>query len=267
MNDILSKSIGFQGKNMDKVSLSKWAKEMKEKENAALAMCGGLLGNCYLLAEITENLMINMMARFKKEKWYRFDIKHYFKASYKELHSSISRSIIGSPTNPDYMREMADSMYDILKPDLFKLRNALSIELYKYNIPYTESCIDIVLIDILLRYIGMEYDDTLRYMKTIFDAYYDSWYHGAKCEGAAFWWNEGLKQFSDKYVLEEVNLNSIPTIQNGISILQKRMHDNSVTDRAISEASKYADAGESRGLFEKALAVLGKAAENISNNE
>ena len=44
--------------------------EMKQRENAALAMCGGLLGNCYLLAEVVENLMINSLNNFRKEKWF-----------------------------------------------------------------------------------------------------------------------------------------------------------------------------------------------------
>ena len=44
-----------------------WVKEWKERENAAINMCGGLLGNCYLLAEIAENLMVDAIARFKKE--------------------------------------------------------------------------------------------------------------------------------------------------------------------------------------------------------
>ena len=93
--------------------------EMKKKENAALAMCGGLLGNCYLLAEVAENLMVNAISNFSKEKWYRQNIKMFFKKAKDEIHITIANSINNSPTNADYMREVADAIYDIIEPDLF----------------------------------------------------------------------------------------------------------------------------------------------------
>lgn len=257
MNNETMKLLGFQGKLNSKIS-EKTIKEMKAKEQAALTMCGGLLGNCYLLAEITENIMINAIAQFKKEKWFGFQIKFCFKKSREELHNSIYRSIAGSPTNSDYMREMADATYALLKPDLFKLQNSIELELGKASVPYVKSCAEIVIVDILLRYIGLEYDDALAYMKNIFDAYYDSWYHGAKCESPAYWWNKGLKMFSDNYVKSDIDLNTVPAIQNGVYIIQKRMHDSSITEQAAKEAQKYAEDGGGEELFNEAVAALGK---------
>ena len=116
---------------------------------------------------------------------------------------------------------------------------------------------DIVTIDILLRYINLEYDDILEYMQTIFNAFYDSWYYPARCEGPAYWWNKGMQAFAKRYVPEELNLNNLPTIQNGITIIQKRMHSTEVADAAKAEASKYADDGGGQALYEKALEILG----------
>ena len=80
--------------------------QMKQRENAALVMCGGLLGNCYLLAEVAENLMINALSNFNKEKWYRQDIKRFLKKAKEETHTTIANSINNSPTDADYMREI-----------------------------------------------------------------------------------------------------------------------------------------------------------------
>ena len=111
--------------------------EMKQRENAALAMCGGLLGNCYLLAEVVENLMINAMNNFSKEKWFKQDIKCYIKKAKEETHITIANSINNSPTDADYMREVADAIYEIIKPDLFKLNNAVLLELNKRKVQYS----------------------------------------------------------------------------------------------------------------------------------
>lgn len=231
--------------------------EMKKKENAALAMCGGLLGNCYLLAEIAENLMVNALSNFSKEKWYRQNIKMFFKKAKDEIHTTIASSINNSPTNADYMREVADAIYEIIEPDLFKLNNAVLLELNKRKIEYSNSAADIITIDILLRYINLEYDDVLKYMQTIFKAFYDSWYHPARCEGPAYWWNKGMQAFAKKFVPEDLDLNNIPTIKNGITVIQKRMHSSEIADAAKIEASQYADDGGGQAFYEKALEILG----------
>lgn len=231
--------------------------EMKKKENAALAMCGGLLGNCYLLAEVAENLMVNALSKFSKEKWYRQNIKMFFKKAKDEIHTTIASSINNSPTNADYMREVADAIYEIIEPDLFKLNNAVLLELNKRKIEYSNSAADMITIDILLRYINLEYDDVLKYMQTIFKAFYDSWYHPARCEGPAYWWNKGMQAFAKKFVPEDLDLNNIPTIKNGITVIQKRMHSAEIADAAKTEASQYADDGGGQALYEKALEILG----------
>ena len=231
--------------------------EMKKKENAALAMCGGLLGNCYLLAEIAENLMVNALSNFSKEKWYRQNIKMFFKKAKDEIHTTIASSINNSPTNANYMREVADAIYEIIEPDLFKLNNAVLLELNKRKIEYSNSAADMITIDILLRYINLEYDDVLKYMQTIFKAFYDSWYHPTRCEGPTYWWNKGMQAFAKKFIPEDLDLNNISTIKNGITIIQKRMHSAEIADTAKIEASQYADDGGGQTLYEKALEILG----------
>lgn len=230
---------------------------MKQRESAALAMCGGLLGNCYLLSEVVENLMVNTIGKLKKEKWYKHQIKWYFNRAKDELHKTISNSINNSPTNGDYMREAADALYELLKLDLFKLQNAILLELNKLKIPYADYIADILVIDILLRYINMEYDDVIAYMNTIFKAFYDSWYYPAKCEGPTKLWKQGLELVSKQFVKDEVDLNGIPTIKNGIAIIQNKIHSAKIADAVKNEASQYAEDGGGQELYNKALDILG----------
>lgn len=252
----ISISESLLGKTHDIIS-PKVLIEMKQKENAALAMCGGLLGNCYLLAEVAENLMINAISNFSKEKWYRQNIKMFFKKAKDEIHTTIANSINNSPTNADYMREVADATYEIIEPDLFKLNNAILLELSKRKIEYSNSAADMITIDILLRYINLEYDDVLKYMQTIFKAFYDSWYHPARCESPTYWWNKGTQAFAKKLIPEDLDLNNIPTIKNGITIIQKRMHSAEIADAAKAKANQYASDEGGQALYEKSLKILG----------
>lgn len=52
----------------------------------------------------------------------------------KQIQKTISTSINNSPTDGDYMREVADAIYAILKMDLFKLQNAIQMELTKHKV-------------------------------------------------------------------------------------------------------------------------------------
>jgi len=231
---------------------------MKQKEDAALAMCGGLLGNCYLMAEVVENLMVNSVSNYKKAKWFRQEIKYCLNKSKEELHKTIQSSIRNSPTNADYMREMADAIYDLIKLDLFKLKNAIMIELGKLNVKNTQDVSDLITIDTLLQYINLDYTDTIKYMESIHKCYYDSWYYPAKCESPWVWWSKGIKEYSKKYIQGNVDLNGIPSIQNGIAIIQRKMRSSEIADLAREKVSEVMPGdGSGREVYDKALETLG----------
>lgn len=231
---------------------------MSIKESAALAMCGGMLGNCYLLAEMTENMMVDTIAKFKQQKWFRQEIKKCLNMSHKELHSTIVSSISGSPTNSDYMREAADAISTNTKQNLFKLKNAISLELNRKKIAHADLLTEMLVIDIMFKCISVEYDDVIEYMKTIFAAYYDSWYYHAKCVSPAHWWNKGMQTFASKFINEMVDISNTPNIQNGVAVIQKKMHSAEIADIIKEEATKYADEGEGRMIYNNALKILGR---------
>ena len=52
-------------------------------------------------------------------------------------------------------------------------------------------------------------------------------------------------------------MSDIPTIQNGIYIIQNRMHSAEISDAAKAKANQYANDGGGQALYEKALEILG----------
>ncbi|MCF0130955.1 MAG: hypothetical protein HUJ71_04470, partial [Pseudobutyrivibrio sp.] len=148
-------------------------------------------------------------------------------------------------------------LYVELKPDLFKLQQAILIELGKYNIEHTEILTELIVVDIMLRYINVEYDDAVEYMKTVFPANYDSWYGSARCSKPSRMWGNGLDEFGRKFVPDDLDLNNITTIKNGLKIIQKKMHSLEVKEAAKREASQSSDGSGGEELYNKSLEILG----------
>ena len=66
-----------------------------------------------------------------------------------------------------------------------------------------------------------------------------------------------MQAFAKKFVSEELDLNNLTTIQNGITIIQKRMHSVEIADAAKAKANQYANDGGGQALYEKSLEILG----------
>ena len=232
----------------------------QEQENAALLMCGGLLGDCYLMAEVVDWLLTSnsIYNRMLRTKWGKQTIKRKFKIAIETLHKSIAMSKHNSPTNSDYMMAMADSLYDELKPDLLKLTNSVVLELGKHKIQDTQLVAQIIVIDMLLQWITNYYDNTIEYMKNeVFSAAdYNSWYYQARMTGASKRWGEAVIEFGKKYINDVINLNESEMIKNGITIIDKKMKDPALSEK-LCKINSDTEEGEGRKLYDKALKSLG----------
>ena len=232
----------------------------QEKENAAILMCGGLLGDCYLMAEVVDWLLTSdsLYENILKAKWCKQTIKHKFKTAVENLRKNIACSRNNSPTNPEYMMNMADSLYDELKPDLLKLTNSVVLELGKNKIQDVQLISKILVIDMLLQWITNYYDNTIKYMKNeIFsDADYNSWYYQARMTGASKWWAEAVLEFGKKHIDKVIDLNESEMIKNGITIIDKKMKDSNLSEK-LCQINSDTEEGEGRELYNNALKTLG----------
>lgn len=232
----------------------------QEKENAAILMCGGLLGDCYLMAEVVDWLLTSdsLYENILKAKWCKQIIKHKFKTAVENLRKNIACSKNNSPTNPEYMMNMADSLYDELKPDLLKLTNSVVLELGKNKIQDVQLISKILVIDMLLQWITNYYDNTIEYMKNkIFsDADYNSWYYQARMTGASKWWAEAVLEFGKKHIDKVIDLNESEMIKNGITIIDRKMKDPNLSEK-LCQINSDTEEGKGRELYDNALKVLG----------
>lgn len=234
----------------------------QEQENAAILMCGGLLGDCYLMAEVVDWILTNdnFYANMLKAKWCRQSIKFNFKNAVDSLRKNIVASKINSPTNAEYMMAMADSLYEELKLDLLKLTNSIVLELGKKKIQDVKTLSTILVIDMLLQWIASYYDQTIEHMKTkVFaQADYNSWYFQARMSGAVKWWDEAVKEFGKKYINEVIDLNESEMIKNGVAIIDRKMKDPELAEK-LRQINSDTEEGKGKELYDNALKVLGLA--------
>ena len=67
-----------------------------------------------------------------------------------------------------------------------------------------------------------------------------------------------MQAFAVKHIKDAVDITNTPNIQNGIAVIQKKMHSTEIADAIRQEASKYADEGVGRDIYQKALQTLGR---------
>lgn len=229
-----------------------------ERENAALTMCGGLLGTCYLLAECVDNEMIEAFSVFQKQKWWRQTAKKHFKDAQTALRKGLSISTNNSITSPQYMKEMADAVYDALKHDIYMLQRAIAIEVTRYELGNLQVSVEkMLLMKILYQCIGEMYTIKIAAMQKVYPAYYDSWYSSAKFERASKQWNTAVSYFADHNLKVNVELNKLPTIQTGVRVILNKLESQTLTDQASEIAKEYAkDTGNSEKIFCDAVDLL-----------
>jgi hypothetical protein len=67
-----------------------------------------------------------------------------------------------------------------------------------------------------------------------------------------------MQTFAAKHIKDTVDITNTPNIQNGVAVIQKKMHSVEIADAIKQEASKYAEEGTGRELYQKALQTLGR---------
>lgn len=239
---------------------SEQLEEKRTKANAAILMCGGLLGNCYLMAELIDWLLVqdNFYRNLIKAKWCNHTIKQNFKESVRQLRKDISASKDSSPTDNEYMMSMADSLYDELRPDLEKLNNSIIITLENYTVPDISLVSKAILINTLLNWIKAYYNDTINHMreKVFKEADYEAFYCTAQFTGANKWWTEAVQEFATRHLKEVIDLNESELINADIVVIDSKMRSSELAEK-LAKINSDINQGSGREMYEKALKVLG----------
>lgn len=233
---------------------------MIKREEAAKHMMGGLLGNCYLLTEVVDGLLLEANSTVKQQQWFRQSIKRDFNQVRDQIRKTITHSKRNSPSSQDYMVEIADNMSERLKGDLFALFNVIYIHLGKKHVHGSKVLAELIVIHIMLQWIGKIYDDAVDYMVSEVygdKEFYDSWYGYAGCKGICNRMESVVKAVAKMEILSDtvINLNDIPQIMHALNAMRWKLKDEDGT--IVARSSEACDPGSGPECYSQALETLG----------
>lgn len=235
--------------------------KLYEREQAAIMICGGQLGNCFLLGEVIDSMITDLMPQMRECPWFRQTIKHDFNQAVQMLKKTNRVSMANSPSKGDFMREIADQFYDVIKSDLFRMEQAVRISLGKHKVPNDDVMARIINVHIMLQMVKTEYESVVEYMMTLWGdkEFYQSWYGHASYSNVMHWWSKGLYGVATQIVAGTINLNEFVDIRNGVEILRRRLHDNTISDRIRTATEDECGVDPGSALYQNALKVMGVA--------
>lgn len=232
--------------------------EQQKKEEAAIFMCGGMLGDCYILQEIIDSFMVDVESMFRKEKWYMLTLKQNFHKCIDELRKCMASARYKGASGADLMRCVADAYDDKIQPQIRMMYLGAGSELGKYHDLEQPNIVAIwITIDTLFLYLKKLYDDRLEYMKNVFPTNYDRYYSHASGRDARRYFEMALNEFVRRYIHFRIDANNIDSINRGmmgiintVSLLNK---DDSIKQSAMEETGQ--DAGDAK--WDESLRKLG----------
>jgi len=235
--------------------------ELQEKENAALTICAGVLGNCYLMLEIIDWYITNSISKIKAQPWFKFTIKQDLLKAREHIQKEIKASRRTSQSSSEYMTEMADSMYEVLKKDLLIFKNSIMLQ-FKNTKYDTSTIADIIVVDTLLSWNVNYYDKTMEKMKEFYsNPDYNSWFYQARCSIGRNLWRRGLDTFARMYITETIDLDNSPLVKNALAIIDNKMNSDEIAQNLRIQNSEIENNGDD--ILSEAFKVFGR--EGISD--
>lgn len=213
-----------------------------EKEKAAMFVCGGKLGECYLLQELIDSFLNDVEGEFRKEKWSRQTIKQNFRKCRKTLQDDMSLARMNSASGSAIMRSMSDEYADRLQPKLRDIVNGVTIDLMKRRVPNARMVAMWLVADLMFRMCEARYDHVIESMQKVVPAYYDSHYNHASCRAPYRFFDLALHEYDHRYLPMQVDGNELPSLTLGLSILANQFEmldkDASIKEAVVEEVGR-----------------------------
>lgn len=210
--------------------------KQQEKENAALLVCAASLGINHLVMELVDSLLVDLLPKLKSQKWFKFKIKKNIIKSSELIKDSLQKSYKTSRTPHEYMMEISDELTTTSKDIIFKLTNAVNIEIGRV-IKSDHSLLDqMIVIGILLSWINSHYESVLESMNKVYPALYDSWFSEASASIPRKLWNEAIEVYSKQLPFEEtLDINNSQLIITGWGMLNNWFTPTTIQDKILPE--------------------------------
>ena len=182
-----------------------------EMDNHAVVMCGVLLGRCYVMQEIIDSYMTECYAYFRKQPWFRHSLKMNLNKARMVLGENLKSSRQNSEGNSMIMMDCSDFVCAGVDNDIYKMQMGAENNLNRIGVENSRSLVMLVILDMMMRYTRNMYRGIMGYMHDVHEHNYEEMYVTSSCENVLLWFNKALKEYCDKYVHVDIDLNKMPS--------------------------------------------------------
>lgn len=230
----------------------------QKKENAALLVCSHQLTSNAILMDMVDDILVNLMSKLKKQKWFKFQTKVHLLEAAKSVNKGVHKAFNNSRVSVNYLVDVADAIDDKSKLDLLKLQNAIQLYLGKYDLSRNDLLVDMIQVYVMLSLNNQDYNNKLEAMTKIYNAFYDSWFSNVSGKSALSHWEIGLNQYLASLNLKvELNLNDSVLIRAGACALGRTVNNTSNLEEAVSMADDSELDSELLQDIKEAYEILG----------
>lgn len=223
----------------------------QELENAALLVCSNQLGVNHLVMELVDSLLVDLLPKLKQKKWFKFRIKKNVTATIRDLKSFLRNSYRNSNSNQEYMMDMSDELQDDSKFNIFKVKNAIGLELTKQGVKDHELLDDIILIYMLLLWINNNYTNVISHMNNIYNALYDTWFHDAGAYSALASWRIVVSDCMHVFnINKDIDFSKSELINSGCGLIDHQFNNNTIASKITPKVDSKLDSDIEKDLLE-----------------
>lgn len=225
------------------------------KENAALFVCSSMLGINHIIEEVIDSYLVELMPKLRKQKWFKFTIKVSLNKAYEEIGKAIKMSMKTSVSSSEYMMDLSDKTGESMDLDLFKLKNAILLEIGKYKFKDQEVLSDMILVYGFLQYANNRYNSVLEHMNKIYPALYDTWFNHASALIPLQCWSKGLEDYLKQFHKDtNINLSDSFLVTCGFHKIESDFSPESITKH--QEEIECEDNSEISQMLQEAYEIL-----------
>lgn len=154
-------AVGLTG-NSSRLNLIDFEKK-QEIGTMAYNECICLLTGVYYLCEIADSLIMDSLAVFSKEPWFKNGINSNFKNAQKSIRHKIK--IFKQQNNQvDVIEDISDSIYEAVMDDLQKMTYGTELELAQQGIEQAKALDSLLCVKIILNLATLQYRQIVSYM-------------------------------------------------------------------------------------------------------
>lgn len=214
--------------------------EMLIRKQSAILLCGCQLLSCSLVSDVIDTMIVDAMARYSREPWYKRCIKHDFKEARCKLKTNIRTYYDTSIKYRDTAFDMSDDLYDKLRMDLRKMEIGVAMDLHRLHCMNGDatSLSTMICIDSMFCLNQIIYDAIIEKFSKMINTQYERVFRFIRQDDALYWWRRAMDKYVSVFCEDDVYSKKLDNLVTGINIVACTINETVSSMSGMAEFSE-----------------------------